>query len=1426
MKNKRKHFIKKVTAIVTMACMLTCSSSSAVIIPVIAGEKQESLKDLQDPTDEKMQTELQTGETGADLLLEDKAGQTDQMGSVEQKQRVAGSLKADEPEKVGNPGEKPDMLPEEGSGDSILEPTPAEKQTTDKTEKQTTDKTEEQTTDKTEEQITDKTEEQTGNMEQQGAVRQPESPEGEEAPEVSASPEPSISPSPSADPEIQEKDPDAEKDKQAEEKDGKKTVLTAQTNGVEFTLTAGQDAFPTEGELTLSVEEITDERLEKAKAIIEEKMLDDTVGLSSYRLFDVTPLLDGTEVQPEQPVKITFKNLELDEGSGQSIDVRKELEETGRILTEEGTDDPEAMAAVLDVPDQEENVVLYHFMDEETPEKLRAAAGKEEIVTQWNHFSWFFAGGITQKGEDYTWNFESEGGKYTLEYILSNYNVFTSGDYLGSHVVGPMVVGGEARGDGFGGYSHALPGETGVRNYPHQAPSYFEGYIHMTHNRKLVPNLQLGRSDLPVYLGRYNFEKDAGREKNFQQNNPFKYYLTPKKAYSGAATCDYSYMYVDFDKVFPSSPKVPERNLNPPGYADVKRPVGQHDYGYKGRYSWLNGEKDGKVQVSNDGILYGTDKTPGSILYYQNFEGFDSSRKYVSKVNVTEQQIQEVLDISNGLTNRTHGYSLYFDENGNRVDALEDKTIAQAERVPNSKDMYAFFISTKDIPIRADETHRKVNVGFRLGHNFTFESFDRMEKLIYDYDSEKEMNERLTIIQTMDSKERLVFPEINKISSDDGYGSTNEFGSIEGNKKCSVLFFAPHVEQVYVGYKSDTMTGGPGLTGHLVVPQADVWLAGGNFNGCVIGRNVDARGTEGHMWPFASCAVSTGIHVEGEKRVDGCLPGAGETFQFEAVVEEIATGKQWKMKADSGTLGRFQFVMDDAELSLGQKYRITIREAKMTEEQEKKYIRDTSVYVGDFQVELDKQDRREPLNIQWTKYPDEESKEAGKGGCSVTITMGEPVVLFNNSTGESFHLSKKWKNEDGTEIPDGAGCPPVTVNLYRTVEKTPGYGVKVKIYSGSDSGVGKDYHLIDEVYLGETAKGSPLSLRVECIDKMSYVGEVPTAGVAKVRINNISYHGDTSGYDKAPYVNLPGGTHIHLSSVDEEVTIQVYFEKFSSVTFGNLLDPAQYLTIPTKDMFKTTVQEMSKTDPVFEPLEEHFLDSKVLSKDNNWNLIWNNLQACDSNGKKYFYKVVEADGNYSPEYENQTVSLDGLKVVPEVTITNTRRKALDTNLWLKKTDKDNGMLLSGAEFRLTNYDTGNQLYFIKKAEGVYEYDAGMSAGSQSVVSTSADSANEGSWEIRKLPFGKYVLEETVSPAGYAREEQKLEFQINEDGSAVILNSVTPEFARIIKSDELGMELSFTNQAGVELPGTGGTGADGFRFAGVSLIGTADRKSVV
>lgn len=709
-------------------------------------------------------------------------------------------------------------------------------------------------------------------------------------------------------------------------------------NGVEVSLKASAHAFDKDGDITLHVEEITDERLKEASKTIEDTLITGNQELKSYRLFDITPMIQGKEVQPIEPVTVSFKNLMLTNAQGKEIDVRKKIEEDKIMnLLREDTDDSQ--------------IVFYHFDDPKTPNEIVVDANEEETLTSLEHFSWTLvgskenSGGVYEVGDDRKLqSYESESGNrseaYTLDYILGNYNIFCSGDYLGTHVVGPMVVGGQTMLNGAVGGT-TRPGE-GV--YVHTVPSYFEGYIYNRDYTSSFPRIITERQgNLALYFGRPNLVEN----KHKTDYEPF--YTTPNDAYLARENANDHYtdrMYVDFQHAFPTNVKTlnPSKETqiveahfgNLPSYGESTPTT---IYTSADQFPWNQDDHQEELlktdAIEPNGWLYkGIDGNdgPGSINYYRNFNGYDVNGSKVNRIHIHQNTLSNILKEVNeeGLdgvlveTKRQEGRIRYYTLKGEELVPVDElnafnngkgasvndfkngATYSNGEKI--SKYDYVFAVDTNTTQVRGegdvkDYTKPVVDVSLRLrpGYNFIFDTFSTayqglsgtVKNVVYDYIDETEMSGKLTIININELSEKIMIPRIYKSVEIDSYGSGYQFDSIEKGPGFSVLWFAPYCREVYVGFKNPTVinkdnSNGSKLVGHLVVPQADVWVGGGDYNGGIIARNIDASssGSEGHMWPFKVGYFLNGIQIRGKKTIEGQSPKTDERFLFKFQLEK------------------------------------------------------------------------------------------------------------------------------------------------------------------------------------------------------------------------------------------------------------------------------------------------------------------------------------------------------------------------------------------------------------------------------------------------------------------------------------------------------------------------------------------------------------
>ena len=1016
---------------------------------------------------------------------------------------------------------------------------------------------------------------------------------------------------------------------------------SAEVNDVIITLLGESDAFSKEGELHLEVEEICDTRLQAATKRIENEFLTGNRELTSYRLFDISPTIDGVKVQPVKPVKIAFKNLILTQDDGTQVDVCQQLQQ-------------KQAKTLADKEEAIDDVAFYHFEDETTIEPMQVLSNESDTISTMDHFSWVMCSTHGESGDEYdvgdnrqlqSYEAESNIGKdaYTLDYILQNYNVFCSGDYLGTHVVGPMVVGGQTMIHG------SLGGTTQDQgSYVHTVPSYLEGYAYNEDDPSNFPRIITAHEGMPIYLGPSNFQGPFKHKVHYQ---PF--FKTPSLAYAANKLYFPNQLYIDFTKTFPTNvskdvtaPELAENQLtmsNLPTYETIGKPIDQREWNQNDPEGYQSKETQ---KFLPNGYLYGNKdgSDRGTINYYRNFDGYDINGRRVLKVAIKQSYFDAILKETNdgygvhqaGIVegsaeakkrDRELGYARYYQiykqddgshvvlpvEELNKMNDGRGASVKQIEEHAISKADYAFAIDTFNSQSRQNENGDNipavldtidVTLRLRPGFNFTFEKLHtgwtntileehkqgQVMNVIYDYVDDTEMSNKLTIIDIEENSEQILLPRIYKSVENDSFGNNYMFSSIEKGPAFSVLWFAPYAREVYVGYKSTNVkngtsegnTNGSKLVGHLVVPQADVWLGGGDYNGTVVARNIDAStiGSEGHMWPFIIGTSINGIQVKGEKRVDGSSPDAKDTFYFTYQLQELNQATNTYIDTHKGVIGNqvgggFTLTLDGNKyFDLAGEYRLIIKEMKShdeyveyTQAMDPEEIRqlhydrekfailmanhkvDKTIYRGDFTIKELQASNEPTLDvdpassvIKWKYNPKGTNHEAD------FVKYEKEMISFHNFSKKPLQIEKKWYGEDGKIIEDTTQLPEVHYDIYRDASIPAGHRVSVEIYSTDNEADPARNALVNTLVLGYVDDGANISFNIFCNDTLPDVYTparlLPSAEV----LTDPSYTKILNGNAKLTAVNrvsaeyIVQDTKITASDIRSDITIKVQFK--------------------------------------------------------------------------------------------------------------------------------------------------------------------------------------------------------------------------------------------------------------------------------------------
>ncbi|MDD3414136.1 MAG: SpaA isopeptide-forming pilin-related protein [Lachnospiraceae bacterium] len=197
-------------------------------------------------------------------------------------------------------------------------------------------------------------------------------------------------------------------------------------------------AIPDDAELNVTAIKEGKEYDDYVKMIEEKSKEDPSLLLSNYLLYDISFILDGQEIEPEQgTVSVSMEFL------------KKQLKEENSTSVNE--------VVVLHVNDENECEVL----EDTEADTTKNVVNQVEFVT--DSFSTYVIGSKYKISKEV---FDSNN--YNLNYILNHFNLFISGKVKTSHTVGEVAVGGD-------GDFTECNGGIGRRGYQHTEPSYIRG---------------------------------------------------------------------------------------------------------------------------------------------------------------------------------------------------------------------------------------------------------------------------------------------------------------------------------------------------------------------------------------------------------------------------------------------------------------------------------------------------------------------------------------------------------------------------------------------------------------------------------------------------------------------------------------------------------------------------------------------------------------------------------------------------------------------------------------------------------------------------------------------------------------------------------------------------------------------------------------
>ncbi|MCD8096741.1 MAG: hypothetical protein LUE31_01625 [Lachnospiraceae bacterium] len=231
------------------------------------------------------------------------------------------------------------------------------------------------------------------------------------------------------------------------------------------------DALPEGAEFV--VEDLTQEEYDECRElIIEQQFANDSdygetederiayaeAALQDMILYDMHFVYEGEEIEPDRnAMSVTIENKT-------AVDM-----ETEKIVTAGGyvfirDDESDATYTAIHIEENGKNETVVDVTDRIDTDVSGAVESVGLTVDSFSTIGWYTTAIYQSVKITNETLINDYGGSYTLEFILQNYNIFSSGDVVAQHTVGAVAVGGTS----------SFTSGIGI-NETHPVPSYFQG---------------------------------------------------------------------------------------------------------------------------------------------------------------------------------------------------------------------------------------------------------------------------------------------------------------------------------------------------------------------------------------------------------------------------------------------------------------------------------------------------------------------------------------------------------------------------------------------------------------------------------------------------------------------------------------------------------------------------------------------------------------------------------------------------------------------------------------------------------------------------------------------------------------------------------------------------------------------------------------
>lgn len=677
-------------------------------------------------------------------------------------------------------------------------------------------------------------------------------------------------------------------------------------------------------------------------------------------------------------------------------------------------------AVYVNVTNEDSNSGELVTIDEENPKALITGAMVSHTGS---------AGGDTFTRET-TDTFDTIGD-YTLEYLLSNYNVVSFNDIESTHIVGPIIALDNARRTTFNVVGAIDAVDTAV-TASLVASDYASGIS--SYVGRLTSSYQSGnedQTDLKLNYGMENSATDFEAPVFYTSLEHLEF--TTKVLYNE----DIDYVVLDDGSTF-ISPN------------DSGKQLTYQSDDFIDEDALYNAIYDTSVEIMENGTLEGS----VSEVYTYDDSKFDGSDPETVVITMNGNVIEDTSDI---VTIEAGGLlRLSFDVGESwtikNADHLDEVNIIYPEG-------YDYFTNPYLVPTTINFACTEIN------------PVDIAVDVDGDGDTE--------------TVSHSVFPNtlINgvEIRADQGY--EGEYG--EGGNK--IIWNLPYIKTSDETADNRLMfaSSGQNILGHIIAPNAEIWnyyieaesgelkWGGGNLNGTALVKSFYSGEMEMHMWAYEGSdeAISATYRVEALKTVDGENPSRNYDFELTYVPDDgeipegilntnfpltasssISDGKEGEIsfaKLQFGGEGTFSFILKE-----------TVPDASVSDN----ITYDLTQYQIDITVALDGNGDYQVTKVEKYKIVDSSGNEL-----EVKESVEDDVEFtFNNITTDTelidIHLTKV---STGGNLLSGAKFK-VTEMTSETDTTVPSGGYSSSATSDSDgkiniSGLEKDtYYMVKE----------------------------------------------------------------------------------------------------------------------------------------------------------------------------------------------------------------------------------------------------------------------------------------------------------------------------------------------------------------------------